>query len=113
MARWLGVAAVAAALICSGCGERPEVDQLAQAGMINKPARVVRACLGRPDMARAIDGTQIWAYRVGTVRYDASCNVVVVLTQGRVSQVYYTGPAGDHLGIGERCEFAVQACVDP
>jgi hypothetical protein len=128
MARWLGVAAVAAALICSGCGERPEVDQLAQAGMINKPARVVRACLGRPDMARAIDGTQIWTYRVGTVRYDAwplpppgspdfvrhsSCNVVVVLTQGRVSQVYYTGPAGDHLGIGERCEFAVQACVDP
>jgi hypothetical protein len=126
MARWLGVAAVA--LVCGGCGEKPEVDQLAQAGMINKPARAVRACLGRPDVARAIGDTQIWTYWNGTVRYEgwplpplgspdfvrhAACNVVVVMTRSRVSRVYYTGPAGDHLGIGELCEFPVQACVDP
>jgi hypothetical protein len=124
--RWVCLAALA--LVCGGCGERPEVDQLAQAGMINRPARAVRACLGRPNEARAIDGTQIWTYWIGTVRYDAwplqppgspdfvrhsSCNVVVVMTQGRVSQVYYTGPAGDHLGFGERCEFPAPACVDP
>jgi hypothetical protein len=126
MTRWLSLAALA--LACGGCGEKPEVDQLAQAGMINKPARVVRACLGRPDATRAIDGTQIWTYWAGTVRSDAwplpppgspdlvrhtACNVVVVLTRARVSQVYYTGPAGDHLGVGERCEFPVSACVDP
>jgi hypothetical protein len=95
--------------------------------MINEPAARARACLGRPDHMRAIDGTQIWTYHIGTVRYDAwplpplgspdfvrhaACDVVVVLTQGRVSQVYYAGPQGDALGIGERCEFAVRACVD-
>ncbi len=126
MTRWLCVAALA--LVCDGCGEKPEVDQLAQAGMINRPAGAVRACLGRPNTLRAIDGTQIWTYWIGTVRYDgwplpppgspdfvrhAACNVVVVLTKGRVSQVYYTGPEGDHLGVGERCEFWAQACVDP
>ena len=126
MTRWFCLAALA--LACSGCGEKPEVDQLAQAGMINRPARAVRACVGRPHAVRSIDGTQIWTYRIGTVRSDAwpmpppgspdfvshaVCNVVVVLTQGRVSQVYYTGPTGDHLGMGERCEFQVRACVDP
>jgi len=124
--RWAGVAALA--LLCGGCGEKPEVDQLAQAGMINQSAKHVRACLGEPDAARAIGGTQIWTYWIGKVRYDAwplpppgspdvvrhaSCNVVVVLTIGRVSQVYYTGSEGDHLGIGERCEFPVRACADP
>jgi len=123
---WIGL--TAAALTCGACAEKPEVDQIVQAGMINRPAHAVRACLGRPNQSRAIDGTQIWTYWIGKVRYDAwplpppgspdfvrhaSCNVVVVLTQGRVSQVYYTGPAGDHLGIGERCEFPVAACVDP
>lgn len=126
MTRWLSLAALA--LICGGCGEKPEVDQLTQAGMINLPAKAVRACLGRPDAARAIGDTQLWTYLNGTVRSDAwplsppgspdfvhhaVCNVVVVLTAGRVSQVYYTGPVGDHLGIGERCEFPVQACVGP
>lgn len=126
MTRWLSLAALA--LACSACGEKPEVDQLAQSGMINQSAKHVRACLGKPDASRAIDGTQIWTYWIGKIRYDAwplpppgspdfvrhaSCNVAVVLTQGRVSQVYYTGPNGDHLGIGERCEFPVRACVDP
>lgn len=124
--RWLCLAVVA--LVCAGCGEKPEVDQLAQAGMINKSAKSVRACLGRPDLSRGTDGTQIWIYRSGTVRYDAwplpppgspdfvrhaACNVAIVLTTGRVSQVYYTGPAGEPLGIGERCEFPAPACVDP
>jgi len=126
MTRWLSLAALA--LICGGCGEKPEVDQLAQASMINRPAKAVRACLGRPDAARAIGDTQLWTYFNGTIRSDAwplsppgspdfvrhsVCNVVVVLTEGRVSQVYYTGPADDPLGIGERCEFPVQACIDP
>jgi hypothetical protein len=124
--RWIGVAALA--LACGGCGEKPEVDQLAQAGMINLPAKRVHACLGRPDEARAVGDAQIWTYRIGTARSDAwplsppgspdfvrhaACNAVVALTRGRVSQVDYTGPAGDPLGIGERCEFPVRACVEP
>jgi hypothetical protein len=43
----------------------------------------------------------------------AACNVVVVLTTGSVSQVYYTGAADEHLGIGERYEFPLHARVDP
>ena len=126
MSRSICVAALA--LACAGCGEKPEVDQLAQAGMINRPAHAVRACLGRPDALRAVGDTQIWTYRIGTIRNDgwplsppgspdfvrhAACDVEVVMTRARVSQVYYAGPAGDPLGIGERCEFPVRACVDP
>jgi hypothetical protein len=70
MARWVtGMAALA--LVCGACGESPEVDRLAQAGMIGRPAARARACLGRPDGARAVGDAQIWTYAVGTAPSDA------------------------------------------
>jgi hypothetical protein len=39
------------------------------------------------------------------------CNVSVVMADGRVSRINYTGPTGGALTGGEQCAFAVQNCT--
>lgn len=39
------------------------------------------------------------------------CTVNVVMTDGRVSRVNYSGPTGGVLTAGEQCAFAVQNCA--
>jgi hypothetical protein len=47
-------------------------------------------------------------FGVSTRRY---CTVNVVMSDGRVSRVNYSGPTGGLLTAGEQCAFAVQNCV--
>jgi len=123
----LGVIAAMSALVTlAACGlEKPETDQIAQADMIGLSKSSILACMGRPAGRRAVGSTEIWSYPIGVGETEgqgfatfgfprhAACNVEVVLTAGRVSQVAYKGLAGDPLDLGEQCRFHVQSCVPP
>ena len=40
-----------------------------------------------------------------------TCEVTLVMTNGRVSQVGYAGADGEPLPLGQECLFPVEACV--
>jgi outer membrane protein assembly factor BamE (lipoprotein component of BamABCDE complex) len=120
------VAALVASFSLSACGlQWPEVDQVAQAKIIGLSKQKVRACLGAPTSRKAIGSTEIWSYDSGTVRIEGSgfatsgnprhprCRVNIVMTNGAVSQINYSGLAGDTLDLGERCVFAAERCAGP
>ncbi|MGO9756303.1 MAG: hypothetical protein ACLPNY_06790 [Roseiarcus sp.] len=109
----------------------PESDQIAQQKMIGLSRHHVRLCLGRPDRRAAIGSTDIWTYRSGRAEvpglflapgvngmaswfvHDPDCAVVVIMTNGAVSQITYRAPDGGPLPLGELCGFAVENCVAP
>lgn len=116
-----------AALMLSGC-QPLEVDQVAQQSMIGLKARDIRACLGPPaDRAPAGQATEIWTYPGGRLRAYGpqwafplntnlfggfgTCEVRLVMTNARVSQVGYAGADGHALPLGQECLFSVERCV--
>jgi hypothetical protein len=118
-----------AALMLGGC-QPLEVDQVAQQSMIGLTARDIRACLGPPrNRAPAGQATEIWTYSIGRMRGygpqwaillntnlppfggTGTCDVTLVMTNGRVSQVGYAGADGQPLPLGQECLFPVEACV--
>jgi hypothetical protein len=106
-----------------------EVDQIAQQKMIGLSKKTIRLCMGWPAKRVAIGSTDIWTYRSGSAEVegfflapgvngmaswlgrDRFCNVNVVMTNARVSQVTYHAPDGRPLPLGERCLFAVENCT--
>ena len=115
-------------LMMSACAERPEVDQIAQEDMIGLSKRDIVACMGEPVSRRApAEGTEIWTYASGTTTTlsppwaaglnfsalgpPAACDVRIIMTNARVSQVAYLMPDGRALPSGRQCAFAVQACA--
>jgi hypothetical protein len=117
-----------AALALSGCADKPTVDQVAQADMIGLSKKDILACLGEPAGRGAPgQGTEIWRYAIGYTTTDAppwaagldvnlsakplACDVRLVLTNARVSQVTYALPDGSALPSGRQCTFAVQSCA--
>src|SRR5450432_1392152 len=130
----LWILATLAALALGACvAERPEVDQIAQRGMIGLSNKHVLACMGRPAHRVSFGSTDVWTYPVRQVDVeggplapgvnamasglggpsDPSCSVEIVMTNGAVSQVAYSAPDGGPLMLGERCLFAASACVRP
>jgi hypothetical protein len=128
----LRIVATLAALALGACiAERPEIDQVAQRGMIGLSKKHILACMGRPAHRVAVGSTDVWTYPVGRVDVeggplapgvngmasglggpaDAACSVEIVMTNGAVSQVAYSAPDGGPLRLGERCLFPVRACV--
>ena len=118
-----------AAVLLGGC-QPLEVDQVAQQSMIGLSKRDILACMGRPaQRAPAGQGTEIWTYVGGRMRgygpqwalllntnvapftAGGSCDVVLVMTNGLVSQVGYTAVEGMSLPLGQECLFPVEACV--
>jgi hypothetical protein len=118
-----------AALMLSGC-QPLEVEQVAQQSMIGLKAGDIRACLGRPaSRAPAGQATEIWTYSGGQMRGygpqwalllntnlppfggTGTCEVTLVMTNGRVSQVGYAGADGQALPLGQECLFPVERCV--
>ena len=121
--------AVTAALTLGGC-QPLEVDQVAQQSMIGLSKRDILACMGEPaQRARAGDRSEIWTYVGGRMRgygpqwaiglntnlipftSGGSCDVVLVMTNARVSQVGYTAVDGLSLPLGQECLFPVERCV--
>ena len=118
-----------AALMLGGC-QPLEVDQVAQQSMIGLTAREIRVCLGPPrNRAPAGQATEIWTYVGGRMRGygpqwaiglntnlvpfapPGSCDVVLVMTNARVSEVGYAAVDGQPLPLGQECLFPVEACV--
>jgi hypothetical protein len=117
------------ALMLGGC-QPLEVDQVAQQSLIGLKARDIRACLGPPsNRAPYGQGTEIWTYADGQMRgYGPQwalllntnlppfggagiCEVRLVMTNARVTQVAYAGGGGEALPLGQECLFPVEACV--
>jgi len=125
MKRALTTAAILTLSVVSAFAWKPDVDQIAQSEMIGLNRHEILACMGEPVRRRSVGATNIWWFASGTVRIEgegfatfgykrhALCNVEVVLTKGKVTQVEYTGPDGDPLDLGERCDFDVERCVRP
>ena len=108
---------------------QPEVDQIAQQSMIGLAKKKILACMGAPAKRVRIGSTEIWTYPSGYLWTEGPawaiglnlgappfgprglCNVKVVTTNARVSQVIYSGPDGGDLPLGQQCIFAVENCV--
>ena len=126
----LGVLLVLMASSAAGASE-PEVDQLAQRGMIGLSETRILACLGEPAKRRRVGFEEVWTYPIGQMRTEGGplalglnkysspfppsrlCNVQIVIDRHGVSQVVYAGPDGAALPLGQVCEFPVRSCVDP
>jgi hypothetical protein len=125
MKRALIIAATLALSAVAAWAWNPDVDQIAQSRMLGLSRHEIRACMGEPVRRRSVGATDIWWFASGTVRIEgegfatfgykrhALCNIEIVLTKGKVSQVTYTGPDLDPLDLGERCDFDVGRCVGP
>jgi hypothetical protein len=107
-----------------------ETDQVAQQSLIGLPKRTILACFGQPA-SRVPSGqaTELWTYTGGAMRgygpqwaiglntnvapfsSGGGCDVVMVMTNGKVSQVGYTAVDGRPFPIGQECVFSVERCV--
>jgi outer membrane protein assembly factor BamE (lipoprotein component of BamABCDE complex) len=126
--RILGIVALGAAVLLSGCAIQRAQEALdARAQMIGMSKEQVLACMGAPVNKAAEGMTEVWGYNSGngmTVT-DASygrfggtavsssrfCNINVVMNKGQVAAINYAGPTGGLLTAGEQCAYAVDACV--
>ena len=127
----LTITAALALLAFVGAATAAEVDQIAQQKMIGLSKKKIRACMGWPAHRVRIGSTDIWTYWTGSAEveglflapgvngmaswfgHDRSCDVNVVMTNSRVSQVTYSAPDGGLLPLGELCNFAVENCAPP
>jgi hypothetical protein len=125
------VAAVGLVIMLALSGCQPlEVDQVAQQSMIGLSKRDILACMGQPaQRVSSGQATEIWTYTGGQMRGygpqwaiglntnlfpftpGGSCDVVLIMTNARVSQVGYTAVDGSGLPLGRECVFSVESCV--
>jgi hypothetical protein len=117
------------ALALGGC-QPLEVDQVAQQSMIGLSKRDILACLGQPaQRVSSGQATEIWTYVGGQMRGygpqwallhntnlvpfapGGNCDVVLVMTNGQVSEVGYTAVDGSRFPLGQECIFSVERCV--
>ncbi len=129
MNRFVATSGLIGALMLGGC-QPLEVDQVAQQSLIGLKARDIRACLGPPhDRRPAGQATEIWTYADGQLRgYGpqwalllntnlppfggaGACEVRLIMTNARVTQVAYAAADGEALPLGQECLFPVERCV--
>jgi hypothetical protein len=125
----LAAAGLLIALALGGC-QPLEVDQVAQQSMIGLSKRDILACMGQPaQRVPSGQGTEIWTYTGGQMRGygpqwaiglntnlvpfapGGNCDVVLVMTNGRVSEVGYSAVDGGKFPLGQECIFSVERCV--
>jgi hypothetical protein len=129
--RRLAAAALVSLGLSSCVYQRAEIARTAQDQMIGLSKERVLACMRPPINRAAVGATEVWSYSSGNGRTDASifmaggngfvsgtgtsrsrfCNINVVMTNGAVSRVNYSGPTGGLLTQGEQCAFAVANCT--
>ncbi|MBV8798137.1 MAG: hypothetical protein JO136_24645 [Hyphomicrobiales bacterium] len=129
MKKSLAAAGLLIALALGGC-QPLEVDQVAQQSMIDLSKRDILACMGQPaQRVPSGQGTEIWTYTGGQMRGygpqwaiglntnlvpfapGGNCDVVLVMTNGRVSEVGYSAVDGGKFPLGQECIFSVERCV--
>jgi hypothetical protein len=125
----VAAAGLIALLTLGGC-QPLEVDQVAQQSMIGLSKRHILSCLGEPaQRVRAGQDTEIWTYAGGQLRGygpqwalllntnlppfggSGTCEVKLVMTNAKVSQVLYAAADGEALPLGQECLFPVESCV--
>ena len=98
--------------------------------MIGLSKRDILACFGEPAQRVPFgQATEIWTYVGGQMRgygpqwaiglntnlvpftAGGSCDVVMVMTNAKVSEVGYTAVGGLRLPLGQECLFPVERCV--
>jgi hypothetical protein len=97
--------------------------------MIGLSKKMLLACMGAPAKRVTIGSTEIWTYPSGYLWTEGPawaiglnlgappfgtrgpCDVKVVMTNSRVSQVTYSAADGGDLPLGQQCIFAVEECV--
>jgi len=97
--------------------------------MIGLSKKKILACMGAPARRLTIGSTEVWTYSSGYLRTEGPawaiglnlgappfgpsgpCNVKLVMTNSRVSQVTYSAADGGGLPPGQQCIFAVENCV--
>ena len=119
----------------SGCEvQRAQEAADAKTRMLGMTKQQVLSCMGAPAQKATEGKTEVWSYASGNghTEEDASatysggvvgaisgqsvttrryCVVNVVLDDGRVRRVTYSGPTGGLLTDGEQCGFAVRNCL--
>jgi hypothetical protein len=123
----IGIFALAAALALCGC--EPDSEQLAEAGLFNRPASQIRACFGPPDKRIPVGVEQIWVYDIGRLRVEGwlaalgidehptfsaptpDCEARFTVDSHGLRGIAYTDVSGRALPQGERCEIAVRKCL--
>lgn len=128
--RVLGLIALAACL-CGCAIQRAQVAQTAQSKMVGLPKEKVLACMGVPAGKAAEGKTEVWTYNSGNgstftsgavsgsggfASYSSAsssrfCMINIVMNEGLVNAVNYSGPTGGLVTAGEQCAFAVENCV--
>lgn len=120
--------AMAVSLALASCAlQRAQVANQAQNQMVGLTKEQVLACMGPPINQAMVGQTEVWSYNSGNGRTDTAmngnaimataistqrfCTVNVVMTDGRVSGLNYSGPTGGLITAGEQCAFAVQNCA--
>ena len=114
---------IACSALAACAFQRMQTAEVAQSRLVGMSKERILSCMG-PPLHKAVEGqSEVWSYvseidrtrvsygsgwAVGTRR---SCSVNVVMTDGRVGQVNYSGPTGGLLSRGAQCAFAVQSCV--
>jgi hypothetical protein len=128
MRRALAIVLVAA---LAGCAtSRSQTASDARTRMVGMSKENVLACMGAPQQRVAEGATEVWRYPSGGGTVTAAtatasgnmamgmantsaryCIVNLVIRDGAVTQVNYSGPAGSVLAPGEQCAYAVQNCA--
>jgi hypothetical protein len=102
--------------VLGGCSVvRSQQADEAQTKMIGISKEKLLACMGPPKNRMTQGATEVWSYGSGGSVNDNGrikyCSINFVMSQGRVSQVSYSGPSGDLIAPHEECAFALQNCL--
>ena len=121
-------------VMATGCArlERAEMAREAQASMVGMSKAQVLSCMGVAQAKQVEDDIEVWQYAAGgdqtgiatafatgqdiTTAIGSSkrryCIINVVMQDGHVTSVNYTGRTGGLITQGEQCGFAISNCVD-
>lgn len=128
---------MAAALVVALGGCAVQLSQQADDAknrMFGMSKEKILACMGPPANRMTEGATEVWSYASGDGRVDTAgsfwsygsynassqghyCKIDVVMAQGRVSQVNYSGPSqgsgilGGVMAGREQCGYAMKNCL--
>jgi hypothetical protein len=129
------ILAVALLLLPACAMQRAEDAATAKRRLAGLTKEQVFACMGLPKRKGMEGGTEIWLYRSGNDRTQKNragtsfdslgatfgfsedvterryCNIQIVMREGVVRTVHYTGPTGGFLTDDEQCAYAVRNCL--
>ena len=105
----------------SACAiERAHVAQQAQDKLVGMSKEQILTCMGAPENKMIEGKTESWTYNSGgglAARSNENvdsryCKINIVMIDGKVSRVNYSGATGGLITQGEQCAYAVSNCMN-